>query len=1411
MLEPELDDFDSEELRSTQLQEPESRGAVSPIQPERTAIGRYQIVRQLGEGGFGFVYLARDDVLQRDVAVKVPRWDRALTPRAQGRFLHEGQMLAQVHHPGIVAVHDYGVTDDGIPFVVMQLVEGQSLQRALKGPPLTQLQAVDYLIQIAEALVAAHRQSLVHRDLKPSNMIVGSDHRIHIVDFGLALHDDLLPGTACGESTPGTPEYMAPEQIRGENHLIDGRTDVWALGVTMYRMLTGRLPFNSKDSHELFRAVCYRHPRSLRKHVSSIAPELERICIRCLQKLMDDRYPSVRELLEELRLFRVDAERLERRSLTGWGELPTARSLQGLGAAPGLGGEPTSHHSRLSVNSGSAEGSRPSLPGQPVPELKTIIPKGLRSFDQNDAGFFLSLLPGPVDRLGVPESISFWTARLDVEHQVEDVPVGLIYGPSGCGKSSFVRAGLIPRLSARVIPVYVDCTTDDLPALIVERLRREVDGIPAGVSLVELLRQVRLGQYLNRGDKLLLVLDQFEQWLSRTEHYAEQELTEAVRQCSADRLQTLLLIRDDFWLSVSQFFRCLQRRIEEGRNAMALPLLDERHARRVLEAFGRVHGCLPPGDQPLASSQERFVREAVSSLSRRGRVICVHLSVFAETCRNRPWTPGEWRHVGGWEGIGREYVAGIFNDPETPGYISRHSGDAWKILACLLPQPGSDLKGQALSRPALREASAVGPASHFDRLVEFLITHAHLVSPLESPQGDQESDELESSKLPNVPAGAMAGEWAKLAEKTLSPLLPVIGERGAESEGASAAGREVLFGLTHDFLVAPIRAWGMAKQNETREGRAATLLNDLASQWKLTGDARFLPSLPDYLRICRLTPRPMREAESRFWSAARRKTLWTASLLGMAGLLLVLAASIIVHWQHQNRTRLLVAEYLSCPASYVERNWEPVIGRRGETGRLLEAGLSSDALLNRVRAAAALVVRDPDHDQAMQTWLESIPEVPGDEFASYYAAANSDRDRLLPALYREWERRGKLVDQDYVARARLGLLLAWLGDWRAIDANTRLQPDPHARTWTILEFEHWRGDVAFLCESLTATPAVAGDVLSAVVSGLGRLRTDQMTAAQRESASAWLCGLYQHHHHAGTHSAAWFAIDKWRVPHPNVSNRYVPGQEWISLMVVPAVAGRDPVEIQFVRVPVHERPDLFARLAQDPSAPEWAFDAGQSIWMAVTETSLELFELCVAENADHDPVLAWYLDESWYAGWKGANHGQVPAIRISRGAAVRFNRWLEQKIRTAIQSQPKLARLHQLNEQGFAVSLMPAALFHDATAAGSSTDYPVGSTLRMLDRLLPLLEPGSGKVWPRQKSAAPNGLGLFDLTAGAREITTEVSGNLFQLKFTAAGGYHGAEPSQLRIGQATTQPLGFHSTDTGFRPLLIGLGSGTGR
>ncbi len=228
-------------------------------------VGRYEIKQRLGEGGFGFVYLAMDPELHRKVAIKVPRWDRKLNEYSVQQFLKEGKMLAQVSHPSIVSVHDVGTTADGVPFVVMEFVEGRDLSWVIKNENLDLDEILAILLKIAAALQHAHKKGIVHRDFKPTNVILDDIGEIHLVDFGLALHDELSGDDWETDRVAGTPGYMAPEQVRGENHLLDGQTDIWAFGVTMYRMLVGTLPFRAKGVREMMRAICYRNPKPLRQ------------------------------------------------------------------------------------------------------------------------------------------------------------------------------------------------------------------------------------------------------------------------------------------------------------------------------------------------------------------------------------------------------------------------------------------------------------------------------------------------------------------------------------------------------------------------------------------------------------------------------------------------------------------------------------------------------------------------------------------------------------------------------------------------------------------------------------------------------------------------------------------------------------------------------------------------------------------------------------------------------------------------------------------------------------------------------------------------------------------------------------------------------------------------------------------
>ena len=253
-----------------------------PLKPLPAALGRYQVLNVLGEGGFGAVYLGHDTKLDRPVAIKVFRGGTEETTAEADRLLREARRLAKLRHPGIVAVHDVG-TQDGQIFVVSEYLAGQDLAHWLKRTTPSWQHAVKLVIAVADALAYAHSQLMVHRDVKPANIILTSAGDPVLVDFGLALDDASAGGGELG-IVSGTPAYMAPEQVTGIAHRIDGRTDIYSLGVVLYEMLCGCIPFRAEQYPELLRQVRDDEPQPLRQIAREIPPELERICLKALAK-----------------------------------------------------------------------------------------------------------------------------------------------------------------------------------------------------------------------------------------------------------------------------------------------------------------------------------------------------------------------------------------------------------------------------------------------------------------------------------------------------------------------------------------------------------------------------------------------------------------------------------------------------------------------------------------------------------------------------------------------------------------------------------------------------------------------------------------------------------------------------------------------------------------------------------------------------------------------------------------------------------------------------------------------------------------------------------------------------------------------------------------------------------------------
>ncbi|MGO8947653.1 MAG: serine/threonine-protein kinase [Ktedonobacterales bacterium] len=289
-------------------------------------LGSYELIRRLGEGGMARVYLARDVRLGREVALKVLEPQLAERPGFRERFLREARVAASLDHPHIVPLYDFGESDS-LLYLVMPYVSGGSLQDVLKRAPLPIGEAVAYGSQIADALDYAHQRKVIHRDVKPANMLLHADGRLMLSDFGLAkILDRSRPNVSRGHPDAGTPEYMAPEQIEGHT---DERSDVYALGVVLYLLLTGHLPFTGSTSSAVMDGHLYQLPTGPRHLNPVVTPAVQAVVLRALAKHPDDRYQRAGDLSAALlaALVSGDAEplpfSLESDERSAAGSLPT--------------------------------------------------------------------------------------------------------------------------------------------------------------------------------------------------------------------------------------------------------------------------------------------------------------------------------------------------------------------------------------------------------------------------------------------------------------------------------------------------------------------------------------------------------------------------------------------------------------------------------------------------------------------------------------------------------------------------------------------------------------------------------------------------------------------------------------------------------------------------------------------------------------------------------------------------------------------------------------------------------------------------------------------------------------------------------------------------------------------------------
>jgi energy-coupling factor transporter ATP-binding protein EcfA2 len=1144
------------------------QGAADFAVPDQ--IDNYHVIRELGVGGFGRVVLARDAMLKREVVLKLPRLEKFANRDALKCFLDEAQKVATLEHPGIVTVHHVGVFR-GQPYIVQQFFSGGDLGEVLKHRSFTFTETANLLASVSDSISFAHQKKIVHRDLKPANILLDSEGRPRVADFGLALHQS-QQNFASGEIA-GTLTYMSPEQIRGETHRMDGRSDIWALGILLYRMLVGELPFRGRELETIREQITQSQPRPPRQLNPAIPVELERICLKCLAKRMNDRYSTASDLATDLRAWLSQSA-----SNTKELAVPVAGQDAMVQA-------PTTDRFRST--------------GKVKNDAEAVTPKGLVAFDARDQQFFLRLLPGPRDRAGLPEQVRLWKDRLESTSGDDTCQVGLIFGPSGCGKSSLVRAGILPHLSPHVRTVFVESTQSDTEKRLLTGLRKYFPEIPRELALPQIVGGFRHGKWLVPGDKVVLVFDQFEQWLQVNDIKVQNPLIEALRQCDGRTVQALILARDDFWMAISRFFQELELPLEEYKNFSAVDLFDKEHARKVLILFGLAYGRLP-ADGNLAPEQAKFLDEAIEQLAEHDKIICVRLALFAETVKFKTWSIDVLQALGDVQEIGSLFLEQTLHASSTNPILRVHLSKLKLVLERLLPESGSEIKGHYKSNQELASAAGLTiESADFAKVLDILDRQLRLITPVD----------------PDI-------------------------DRSAES-----GSRTTYYQLSHDFLVPSIRNWLQADLRRSPSGRTLLRFKAQSSEWARSHDDRNLPTLLEFIQFQRhVNLKAMKGAERNFFF----RSLKQHSIRGLMLLTVVAAVGSLFLLNNLNSRKKLVAAGVQQLLLVSPEGVPPTLASlQNEKSRAIveiKRQLSSEDLSpdQRLQCQLSLATLSEDY-KTLAPLVDSIDKIPVAQWNNLFLAAAEYPKEIKSDLETIFE-----STEDPTLRSRLAILLFHLGDFTEFESCLSLQSG--LTQLAALELAIWetRCPLENYLSYLESNLVNQGrhDELAMLFNAISQYDLERIASPDRERLVKLAKSYFDSSPSGGMHSSCEYLLtQKLDVRDLKYPERRPTNAQWKRM-----TCGSEGLDLVLIQ------PELFP-VASSTEATDIATSANDgsdiaAFWASKTEMSNRMFSVFadLPENKRH-----------FLTPWVQNGDDQAPVTNVTIVQAMAFCNWLSEQ------------------------------------------------------------------------------------------------------------------------------------------------------